>query len=173
MAVVVGALIVGTRIYFSQAGLDKANWNKKASSKCLASPETIVTKVIDGDTVIVEGGYHIRLLGIDADERGYPCYEAAKEGLEKLVLNKKVRLEKDKTDVDKYQRCLRYIFVGDKNVDMELVKQGLAVARFYKPDIKYQKEIQRAEKEAIEDKIGCKWSSPAETAPSRQRNEKF
>ena len=53
-----------------------------------------VTKVIDGDTVIAEGE-SIRLLGIDADEKGYPCYSAAKMRIEELVLGKEVYLESD------------------------------------------------------------------------------
>jgi len=127
-------------------------------ARCLADSQTIVTKVIDGDTVIVEGGHHIRLLGIDSDEKGYPCYEPAKLYLEKLILGKKVKLEKDGADVDKYGRCLRYIFVGQKNVDLEMVKKGLAVARFYGSGGVYEDKIEEAEKKAIDNKVGCKWS---------------
>jgi micrococcal nuclease len=126
-------------------------------AKCGASDSTIVTKVIDGDTVVVEGGYHIRLLGMYADETGYPCFNPAKIRLENLILGKMVKLEKDKTDLDQYGRCLRYIFLADTNVDIQLVKEGLAVARFYEPDIKYKTEIAKAEQQAIDGKIGCKW----------------
>lgn len=128
------------------------------TQECQADENTIVTKVIDGDTVVVGGGYHIRLLGIDADEKSYPCYEPAKVRLEELVLNKQVKLEKDTTDIDQYRRCLRAIFVGNKNISLELVREGLAVARFYEPDVKYKNEIQIAEKQVIENKKGCKWS---------------
>ena len=41
--------------------------------------EKIVTKIIDGDTIIVEGGETIRLLGIDCDERGRECYTVQKK----------------------------------------------------------------------------------------------
>jgi endonuclease YncB( thermonuclease family) len=130
--------------------------SSNSSAVCGAANNTIVTKVIDGDTVVVEGGYHVRLLGMDADEKGYPCYEPAKIRLEALVLGKQVILEKDKTDLDQYGRCLRYIFLGSTNVDAQLVKEGLAVARFY-ADVKYQAEIKNAEQQAIVGKIGCKW----------------
>ncbi len=130
-------------------------FSKKKS--CPSSFEVVVTKVIDGDTILVEGGYHIRLLGIDADEKDYPCYLPAKKYLENLILGKKVRLERDKEDVDKYGRCLRYVFLNGKNVNLLLVKNGFAVARFYLPNLKYYKEIQNAEKFAKEHKIGCKW----------------
>ncbi len=158
IAVIVGALIIGAAVYFSSG--------RKASSdgsiECLAPEKVLVTKIIDGDTVVVEGGYHVRLLGIDADESGSPCYDKAKERLEELVLNKEVRLEKDKTDVDQYDRCLRYIFLDERNINLQLVKEGFAIARFYPPDLRYKEEITEAEKEAIDEKIGCKWSSSVE-----------
>jgi len=157
LAIVAGALIIGTGVYF---GLQK-NADKKlpaVATECLAPEKAIVTKVLDGDTIIIEGGYHIRFLGIDADESGYPCYESAKSRLEELILNKEVRLEMDKTDVDQYDRCLRYVFFSDQNIDLQLVEEGLAIARFYPPDVKYQKEIIQAEEDAIKNKIGCKWS---------------
>lgn len=125
--------------------------------ECDVGESAVATKVIDGDTIIVEGGYSIRLLGIDADEKDYPCYDSAKKRLEELALSKQARLEKDKTDTDKYGRCLRTVFIADKNINIELVKEGLAVARFYEPDIKYKNEIIVAEKQAIENKVGCKW----------------
>ena len=78
-----------------------------------AGSVSIVTKVIDGDTVVVEGGYHVRLLGIDTDERGYPCYNEAKKRLEELVLNKEVYLESDKDDKDQYERYLRYLILDE------------------------------------------------------------
>ena len=117
----------------------------------------LVTKVLDGDTVIIEGGYSVRLLGIDADEKGYPCYKPAKERLEELVLNKEVYLEKDREDQDQYQRYLRYLILDGENINLRLVKEGFAIARFSPENIKYRDEIINAEKQAKENKVGCKW----------------
>ena len=105
----------------------------------------MVTKVIDGDTIVVEGE-HVRLLGIDADERGYPCHGEAKNRLEEYVLNKEVFLEADKSDKDQYDRYLRYIFLDGKNINLQLVKEGLAVARFFPDNVKYKEDIIAAEK---------------------------
>jgi len=180
LAIIIGAAIIGTCIYLGlqkrgvavaptivqrlTPAIKKPNpvsaAEKPNVATCGASDQTIVTKVIDGDTVVVEGGYHVRLLGMDADEKGYPCYDQAKIGLESLVLGKAVKLEKDKTDLDQYGRCLRYIFIGNTNIDVQLVKEGLAVARFYEPDVKYRTEISTAEQQAQENKTGCKWSTP-------------
>jgi len=162
LAIIVGALIIGGAIYF---GLQKSSEEEPPPPlECLAPSEVIVTKIIDGDTVVVEGGYHARLLGIDADEKGYPCYESAKTRLEELVLGKEVRLEKDVTDIDQYNRCLRYIFLDAQNINLQLVKEGEAICRFYEPDTKYREECTTLEKEAIENKIGCKWGG-AEPPP--------
>lgn len=117
----------------------------------------IVTKVIDGDTIIAEGE-RIRLLGIDADERGYPCYDDAKRRLEELILNKLVRMERDFENKDRYGRYLRFVFFNKTNINVLLVKEGLAIARFSNYNRKYAKEILEAERFARENKIGCKWS---------------
>lgn len=161
-----------------------------STQKCLNIPELsdgilkIATKIIDGDTFLIEGGYSVRVLGIDADERGYPCYEAAKTGLEELILNKEVRLEtpkqnkfatgqEGKEDLDQWCRYLRYVFLGSQNISLELVKEGLAVARSSPEDVKYREEITQAEKEAKENKVGCKWSTEIKTPTEGEGKEQF
>jgi len=118
----------------------------------------LVTKVIDGDTFVIEGGCSVRIIGIDADERGYPCYEAAKRRLEELILDKEVVLIRGTRNLDCYNRYLRHVFIDGRNVGLILVKEGLAVARFYPGEVKYKKEIVEAERYARGNKIGCKWS---------------
>ncbi len=126
--------------------------------KCQVGDIVTVTKVIDGDTIVVEGGSRIRLLGIDADEKKYPCYDVAKKRLETLILGKQVALQKDITDVDQYGRCLRYVFESSENINEQLVREGQAIASFYEYDVKYRKDIIEAEKYAIDNRMGCKWS---------------
>jgi micrococcal nuclease len=173
IAILSGSLIIAGAIYFSAKKenrinfqeINKENNNRESEPGCQNIPELedgalkLATKIIDGDTFLIEGGYSVRILGIDADERGYPCYEAAKNDLEELILNKEVKLVKGTEDKDKWCRYLRYVFLDDKNIGLELVRQGLAVARSSAQEIKYQKEIALAEKAAKENKIGCKWSS--------------
>jgi len=118
--------------------------------------EKIITKIIDGDTVIVEGGETIRLLGIDCDEKGKKCYTPAKKYIEEQFLGKTAVLKSGKDDKDIYGRSLRYIFVDGKNVNVEMVAQGFCVARIQDED-KYSNEIRAAESDAIVGKIGCKW----------------
>jgi len=93
LLVIISILIIGTVIFFFPKGL--SNNSSEQNEDCSNIPELennavrLVTKIIDGDTVLIEGGYSVRLLGIDADERGNPCYGIAKERLEGMVLNKK------------------------------------------------------------------------------------
>ena len=178
LAIVVGALIVGGAIYLSSNKSEVYTGQTRVKT-CADIPELsdgilkIATKIIDGDTFLIEGGYSVRILGIDADERGYPCYEAAKTGLEELILNKEVRLEKGKEDLDQWCRYLRYVFLSSQNISLELVKEGLAVARSSPEDVKYREEITQAEKEAKENKVGCKWSTEIKTPTEGEGKEQF
>lgn len=111
----------------------------------------MVTQVIDGDTIIIEGGYRVRYIGIDTPEI-HPEVEAfgmeAWQANRRLVEGKEVRLEGDLSETDKYGRLLRYVYVNDIFVNAELVRQGLAKANAYPPDIKYQNYLEDLETEA-------------------------
>jgi len=121
-----------------------------------SSPPNIarVTQVIDGDTIVIEGGYHVRYVGIDAPEKDESYYLEAKQANEELVEGKKVRLEKDISNKDKYGRLLRYVYVDGTFVNAEMVRQGYACAKAYLPDVKYQVYLEAMEKEARQAKKG-------------------
>src|SRR5687767_8858842 len=67
-----------------------------------------VTRIIDGDTRVVEGGDRVRLLDIDTPEKGQPCSANATARLAELIDGKEVLLEKRGEDKDRYDRLLRY-----------------------------------------------------------------
>ena len=104
--------------------------------------------MIDGDTITIEGGYRVRYIGIDTPEV-YPKLEAfgmeAWQANRKLVEGKEVRLERDVSETDKYGGLLRYVYVDDILVEAELVRQGLAEAKAYPPDVKYQDYLEDLE----------------------------
>ena len=121
---------------------------------CNPSLDTVtVTRVIDGDTIDVGTGRRVRYIGIDAPEI-HPVMEAygieARDNNRMLVEGKKVRLERDVSDTDKYGRLLRYVFVDDVLINAELVRLGLAEARAYPPDTRYQDLLEQLEKGARE-----------------------
>ena len=87
-----------------------------------------VVGVHDGDsiTVLASGNEQIkvRLEGIDAPELKQPFSQSAKEALSSLVFGKDVNFERLKKD--RYGRTIAVIFVGQTNVNLELVKLGFA-----------------------------------------------
>jgi len=123
-----------------------------------------VTEVIDGDTFKIESGMAVRLLGINAPEMLDPGGDIAKEFLTLLILNEKVRLEKDMTDKDDYGRLLRYVYLDGEFINGELVRMGYAEAQFYPPDTLHQKELRELEKIAIRNRRGL-WSFPVFQVP--------
>jgi endonuclease YncB( thermonuclease family) len=117
-----------------------------------------VARVIDGDTIEMEDGQHVRYIGIDAPERGESYYWEALQANSDLVAGKQVRLEKDVEDEDRNGRLLRYVWVGDTMVNAELVRHGYAYSYSYGPNLRYQEHLLRLEKEAREQRWGL-WNS--------------
>lgn len=129
-----------------------------------------VTRVIDGDTIELENGERVRYVGIDTPETVDPrkpvqCFgvEASKKNKE-LVEGKSVRLERDITDRDKYNRLLRYVWVGDTFINLALIEEGYAQSYSYPPDIKYQGQFVEAQRQARETNKGLWGGCASETA---------
>ena len=140
---------------------------------CVSPADILVTRVIDGDTIevnIAGAIYKVRYIGIDApeldDKRPEYCALAqeATRYNRQLVEGKTVRLEKDISETDRYGRLLRYVYVDDIFVNAELVKKGLAWAKTYEPDTKYQDYLEEMEAEARQDKIWI-WAPPTIPPP--------
>ncbi len=128
-----------------------------------------VKDVVDGDTVVLSDGRHMRLIGIDTPEihikegndfvfSPKPFSLMAKKTLEDLVKNKIIEVEFDIEKKDKYDRLLGYCFLntkeGRKFVNKELIEKGLAVIYFIPPNLKYFDDLSYAQKQAVENKLG-------------------
>ena len=118
---------------------------------------SIVSEVVDGDTIEIMGGQKIRYIGVDAPEvsGSAECFgkEAAAKNIE-LVGDKRVKLERDVSNTDEYGRLLRYVWAGDIFVNDYLVRQGYARVHDYPPDSKYSAQLAEAEKEAKDNNKG-------------------
>ena len=139
-----------------------------------------VARVIDGDTIEIEGGQAVRYIGIDTPETVHPqktveCFgrEASNKNKE-LVEGKFVQLEKDVSEVDKYGRLLRYVYVDPSTssgqaifVNELLVMEGFAHASSYPPDVKYQDLLSSAQKEAQSQNKGL-WAGCGDNSASSQ-----
>jgi len=112
------------------------------------SPTHSVIRVIDGDSIVLEGNRHVRYIGIDAPEKEEFCYLEATQANRKLVEGKKVTLEKDISETDSYGRLLRYVYVDNIFVNAEMVRLGFARTNSYPPDIKHQPYLKAMEIEA-------------------------
>lgn len=119
-----------------------------SSNEVVETERALVVRVIDGDTVELANGRHVRYLGIDTPETGDAfSVEATARNIE-LVEGKVVELISGRRDVDEYGRLLRYVFVDGTFVNTELVSEGLATALIFDPDDRYSQVIVQLEQYA-------------------------
>jgi micrococcal nuclease len=132
-------------------------------SGCLAFSPTrdpgSVSRIVDGDTIVLASGQRVRYIGIDTPELSplEPFAREATQANRALVEGKTLRLEKDVSETDRYGRLLRYVWVDSTMINLELVRLGLAEAHAYPPDTRYQLLFEAAEVEARLKGLGM-WS---------------
>jgi micrococcal nuclease len=120
-----------------------------------------VESIDDGDTIVLENGETVRYLGIDTPETHHPIIgeecggKEATELNKRIVLGKRVRLIKDKSDRDHYGRLLRYVFTEDGFfVNYELLKQGWAQTLEISSDNLFKHTFSDAQNIAVKNKLG-------------------
>ncbi len=140
--------------------------------------ESVVKRVIDGDTIQLESGETVRYLGIDAPELsarqgGSEFY--AKEATrfnKKLVFMKKVRLEFDVEKKDQYGRLLAYVYVKNTFVNAEMIRLGYARAMVKPPNLKHQELFVGLQKKAMEEEKGLWQEKKRDTEESYIGNKR-
>lgn len=86
-----------------------------------------VVNIIDGDTIKVRHECQViktRLLGINTPDRRQGQFKAARAYMVDLVENRSVRILK--TGIDPYGRVVGWVYVGEKNVNVEMIQAGWA-----------------------------------------------
>lgn len=98
------------------------------------TPRTII-RVVDGDTVVLNGGEKVRLIGVDTPETVDPRKPVQRFGHEasafttRRLQGKTVRLAYDWQRTDKYRRTLAYVCLPDGElVNETIIRQGYGVA---------------------------------------------
>jgi micrococcal nuclease len=122
---------------------------------------TQVTRIVDGDTIYVNGDRSIRYIGVDTPETKHPSKgkqpygPEATEANRKLVEGRKILLVKDVSETDRYNRLLRYIFLEDGTfVNLKLVEDGYARVATFPPDVRFVDLFLEAERKAREEGRG-------------------
>lgn len=144
--------------------------------KTYSYSDILVTKAIDGDTLALENGERVRLIGIDTPEmhlssKLYKDSQRTKQDTEtirqlgrraygftrNIVEGERVSLEFDVEKHDKYGRLLAYVYLKDKNktfVNAKIVEEGYASLMTIPPNIRYADLFLNLYREARENKRG-------------------
>lgn len=134
-----------------------------------------VSRVVDGDTLILESGERVRLIGIDAPEMheseklfrdSYRTKKdiatikklgkASYEFLKKLVEGKRVTLEFDVEKYDRYNRLLAYVYLKEDGtfVNAKMLEEGYAQIMTVPPNVKYKELFLELSRRAREQRRG-------------------
>ena len=118
------------------------------------SAQAYVTRVVDGDTIEVrlDGEEEdVRYIGVDTPETVKPgepvqCYGKRASGFNHaLVEGEQVRLVFDEERRDVYGRLLAYVYLDDRFVNADLVRQGLARTLTIPPNDRFAGRFKRLE----------------------------
>ncbi|MFA5062694.1 MAG: thermonuclease family protein [Candidatus Omnitrophota bacterium] len=136
--------------------------------------DILVTRAVDGDTLVLETGEKVRLIGIDTPEmhvskKLYRDAQRSKQDVaaiqklgersfkftKNLVEGKRVSLEFDVNKYDKYDRLLAYVFLKDGTfVNAKIVEEGYASLMTYPPNVKYADLFSKLYRQARQNQRG-------------------
>lgn len=141
--------------------------------------ETIegIAFAVDGDSLKIDKTTNIRLLEIDApefsqkclDKNGYEyrCGEISSNFLHKLINGKKITCKSPEKDI--YKRYLAVCYLGEININQEIIKNGMAIIY----DVKTASdEVIKLESEAKASKLGVWQGAFLEPKEYRKKNKK-
>ncbi|BBO32118.1 thermonuclease family protein [Lacipirellula parvula] len=126
-----------------------------------------VERVVDGDTLLLEGHRRLRLQGVNSPESVKPDWPVEPFGPEASAFTKQfvrdagnqLRIEVDGESVDRHGRYLAFAWSGDRMLNEELVRAGLARATLgYDFSPRKKEVLRRAQQEAKRARRGI-WSA--------------
>jgi micrococcal nuclease len=130
-------------------------WRQLRPSEGRRGPEErLCVRVVDGDTIELDGGEHVRLIGVDTPESVDPRRPVEPFGKEasaftrRMAEGKTVRLEFEEETVDTYGRTLAYVYLPDGTLlNREIIRQGYGHAYTRFP-FRYEREFVILERQA-------------------------
>ncbi|KAF0816626.1 hypothetical protein KIS4809_4548 [Bacillus sp. ZZV12-4809] len=135
----------------------------------LGLESVVVGRVVDGDTIETTDGRKVRLIGVNTPESTTRVEEYGKEASQftkSELTGKKIWMQKDVSDTDRYGRLLRIIWldipaddldedeIREKMFNAHLVLKGYAEPSTYNPDVKYSEYFRKFGREARDSNKG-------------------
>lgn len=130
------------------------SWDELGQDETPQSASVVVTRVVDGDTVEVDLGGEtedVRYIGVDTPETVKPgepveCFGTQASNFNhRLVEGRRVRLVFGVEHRDHYGRLLAYVYLGERFVNAELIRRGLAETLTIPPNDRYAELLERLE----------------------------
>lgn len=109
-AVLIPGLLIAMALGWNPAKLGRVNDYHQI--KTIFPSSGVAAGVTDGDTFELQNGVGVRLIGIDAPNRGEARWDEGRTVLAGLISDKRVYLEYDRYQDDKYGRVLAWIWIG-------------------------------------------------------------
>jgi len=171
------SLLVLAMLFF----INKAFRHQDFLSSDFQDKTHLVDYVVDGDTVRLSSGENVRYIGVDTPEtrerksggwvyKPMPFAEEAKAFNKKLVEGRRARLEFDVQKKDRYGRLLAYVYVDDKMVNLDMIREGYATIYTYPPNVKYAERFLEAQREARASGKGL-WVDVGEAIPASEAKD--
>ncbi|OGF44798.1 MAG: hypothetical protein A2452_08845 [Candidatus Firestonebacteria bacterium RIFOXYC2_FULL_39_67] len=119
-----------------------------------------IAKVFDGDTLLLQDGRTIRLIGVDSPETNHPTLPVQRFGKEASEFSKRFAEGKDcevefeeQNKKDVHGRFVAYVYVEGKLLNAELLKGGFAYV-YTKYDFRLKQDFIKYQKQAIKERKG-------------------
>lgn len=143
-------------ITFTVDDFKNRNPNLPTVEENTALYQSKATRVIDGDTIILENNKTIRLIGIDAPEKNEPFYQESKDFLYFLLKDQPLEIKTGEDAYDNYGRQLAYVtkITTQELINLTMLEQGLATTMAIPPNTTYQEIFETAEIEAKVNQLG-------------------
>ncbi|GHA26559.1 hypothetical protein GCM10007989_22940 [Devosia pacifica] len=149
-------------------------------------PRGVVTEVTDGDTVVLDNGIVVRMIGTQAPKlplgregfEAWPLAGEAKHHLEEMVLGQAVTLRYGGERVDRYDRALAHLFVVDESgqpklwAQQQMVANGMARVYSFPDNRQCLDELLAAERQARTDRLGI-WQNQYYALRSAEQPERL
>jgi micrococcal nuclease len=156
------------RAVLAIALLGSAAWGWRMGARATATYNATVTRTVDGDTIDVrfDDGRteRVRILGADTPETVDPrkpvqCYGHEASNYTRMrLLGRRVRLQTDVVQRDKYGRLLAYVYLNGQRYDDELLRLGYARLLIIPPNGIYARPMLQAELSAQQARRGL-WAA--------------